>query len=178
MKLIAIFLMVFAQELAHAEKVISIADGDTMTVLHDGKPLKIRLANIDAPEKKQAFGTKSKESLSELCWGKDSTYAVQNIDKYGRSVAVVTCGGVEVNRAQVERGMAWVYTRYNKDASLVSLETAAKSNHSGLWIDKAPVAPWDFRHGVVPSTNEDAKCYTGPRGGRYQLVNGVKRYGC
>ncbi len=91
---------------AFADQVVGIADGDTLTVLHDQKPLKIRLANIDAPEKKQAFGQRSRQSLSDMCYRKDATYNVQNIDRYGRTVAVVTCAGVEVNRAQVERGLA------------------------------------------------------------------------
>ncbi len=99
---------------AHAHKVIGIADGDTMTVLVDRKSVKLRLANIDAPEKAQAFGQKSKQSLSDLCWGKDAQYDAQTLDRYGRTVAVVRCAGVEVNRVQVERGMAWVYVQYNK----------------------------------------------------------------
>jgi micrococcal nuclease len=76
---------------AYAYKVIGIADGDTLTLLVDNKPLKIRLGNIDAPEKKQAFGERSKQSLSDLCWGEDAVYKTQNIDRYGRTVAVGSC---------------------------------------------------------------------------------------
>lgn len=130
---------------AHAHQVISIADGDTLTMLVDRQPLKIRLANIDAPEKKQAFGQRSRESLSALCWKKDAAYAVQDIDRYGRTVATVTCGGVEANRAQVERGMAWVYGRYNKDVSLPQLQEDAREAQRGLWVDREPVAPWEWR---------------------------------
>jgi micrococcal nuclease len=88
---LALFLA-FSISSACAHQVIGISDGDTMTLLVDQKPLKIRLANIDAPEKQQAFGQRSKQSLSDLCWGKDATYQAQTIDKYGRTVAVVTCG--------------------------------------------------------------------------------------
>lgn len=130
---------------AHAHQVIGIADGDTMTLLVDQRPLKIRLANIDAPEKAQAFGQRSKQSLSDLCWGKDADYRAQDIDRYGRTVAVVTCGGVEANRAQVERGFAWVYTRYNKDRTLPVLQDRAREGRIGLWADAEPVAPWEFR---------------------------------
>lgn len=130
---------------AHAHQVIGIADGDTLTLLVDKKPLKIRLANIDAPEKKQAFGQRSRQSLSALCWAKDATYQTQDIDRYGRTVAVVTCDGVEANRAQVERGMAWVYPKYNKDRGLPELQEAAKAAQRGLWADKEPVAPWEWR---------------------------------
>jgi micrococcal nuclease len=88
---------------ATAAPVIGISDGDTLTVLEDNRQVKIRLANIDAPEKAQAFGQRSKESLSDLCYRKDAAYQVQDIDRYGRTVAVVTCVGVEGNWAQVER---------------------------------------------------------------------------
>ncbi len=130
---------------AFAHKVIGISDGDTMTLLVDNKPLKIRLANIDAPEKKQPFGQKSKESLSDICWNTDATYETQTIDRYGRTVAVVTCNGVEANTEQVRKGMAWVYPKYNKDPMLPAIEKAARASRLGLWIDGDPSAPWEFR---------------------------------
>lgn len=132
-------------DFAYAHKVIGISDGDTMTLLVDNKPLKIRLANIDAPEKKQAFGQKSKESLSELCWDTDATYEAQTIDRYGRTVAVVFCNGVEANKEQVRKGMAWVYVKYNKDSTLPAIEVDAKDHRVGLWSDREPVAPWLYR---------------------------------
>jgi len=129
----------------HAHQVIGIADGDTMTLLVDQKPLKIRLANIDAPEKKQAFGQRSKESLSAMCWGKDAQYEAQTIDKYKRTVALVTCGDVGANREQVRLGMAWTYTKYNKDPFYVAIQEVAKDAKRGLWIDPDPVPPWEWR---------------------------------
>jgi micrococcal nuclease len=131
---------------AYAHQVIGIADGDTLTLLVDKQPLKIRLANIDAPEKSQAFGAVSHKSLSALCFGKDADYQVQDIDRYGRTVAIVTCAGVEVNRAQVERGMAWVYPKYNKDQSLPVLQSEAREAGRGLWSDGGRATPpWEFR---------------------------------
>ena len=130
---------------AHAHQVISIADGDTLTLLVDQKPLKIRLANIDAPEKKQPFGQRSKESLSALCWGKDAQYQAQTIDKYKRTVAVVYCDGLEVNRVQVRLGMAWVYTKYNRDPDYVTIQKLAREDKIGLWADADPVPPWEWR---------------------------------
>jgi micrococcal nuclease len=176
--LLALALSLATPAIAH--KVIGISDGDTMTLLIDRKPLKIRLANIDAPEKAQAFGQRSKQSLSDLCFGRDATYKAQTVDKYGRTVARVTCGGVDVNRAQVERGMAWVYTKYNNDLSLIAIEAQAKQSHKGLWADKSPVPPWEFRHPTkkVSASVGDSPCRVGPRGGHYQVVNGHKRYGC
>ncbi len=116
-----------------------------MTLLVDSKPLKIRLANIDAPEKKQPFGQRSKQSLSDLCWKKDAQYQAQAIDRYKRTVAVVTCDGINANTTQVQRGLAWVYTKYNKDQRLPALEQEVKSSGIGLWSDVSPIPPWLWR---------------------------------
>lgn len=129
-----------------AGQVISVSDGDTLTVLQDKKSLKVRLSNIDAPEKSQPFGQQSKQSLSDLCFNKDATIQPQTIDRYGRTVAIVVCDGVEANRTQVERGMAWVYTKYNKDKYLPALQDQAKDAKHGLWADPEPTPPWDWRH--------------------------------
>lgn len=166
---------------AYADRVIGIADGDTLTVLHDQRPLKIRLADIDAPEKSQAFGQASRQSLSDMCFGKDATLRTQTIDKYGRTVARVTCAGVDANRVQVERGLAWVYDRYNTDSNLPSTQAVARSSRKGLWADKAPIPPWEFRHPVKAQQathQSDTECHIGPRGGRFMIINGHKRYGC
>lgn len=171
--LIAFALMPY---IADAHKVIGISDGDTMTLLVDQKQLKIRLANIDAPEKSQAFGQRSKQSLSELCWGKDAQFDAKSIDKYGRTVAIVRCAGIEANRSQVQKGMAWVYPKYNTDPSLPALEASARNGKSGLWSEKSPTAPWEFRHPTPAPQN--SVCHTGPRGGHYRIVNGRKEYGC
>lgn len=128
-----------------AHKVIGISDGDTLTLLVDEKPLKVRLANIDAPERKQAFGNRSRQSLAALCLGVDALYETQDTDRYGRTVAVVRCGGIDVNRAQVAEGMAWVYPKYNKDPSLPALQETAKEQRRGIWIDHDPMPPWEFR---------------------------------
>lgn len=145
-KVIPILAMVAVVMPAFAAQVIGIADGDTLTVLQNKKPLKIRLANIDAPERKQAFGLRSKKSLSDLCYRKEANYTILDVDRYGRSVALVTCSGVDVNRAQIERGMAWVYTQYNKDVSLPALQAEAKVDRRGLWADEDATPPWKFRH--------------------------------
>lgn len=162
---------------AHADRVIGIADGDTLTVLHDQRPLKIRLSDIDAPEKRQAFGQASKQSLSDMCFGKEVAYRTQAIDKYGRTVARVSCAGIDVNRAQIERGMAWVYVQYNTDGSLPAVQLAARSGGKGLWADKAPMPPWEFRHPAVTGIPNATGCMTGSKGGRYVLVDGRKQYG-
>lgn len=169
---------------AHAHKVIGISDGDNLTLLVGQQPLKIRLANIDAPEKAQAFGERSKQSLSDLCFGKDAEYQVQDIDLYGRTVAVVTCAGVEANRAQVKRGLAWVYPKYNKDLTLPGLEVTARKGRRGLWAEATPLPPWKFRRlqvKKVSATSSEASvegiCFIDRRG-QYRIVDGKKRYGC
>lgn len=142
-KLALMFALVCTQ--TNAATVIGISDGDTLTVMSKGHPLKVRLANIDAPEKKQPFGARSKQSLSDLCFGREATLDLDKKDRYGRTVAVVHCGGVNANVAQVRRGMAWVYPQYNHDPSLPAIETAARSSRVGLWSDPEPMEPWLFR---------------------------------
>lgn len=89
-------------------RVVGIADGDTVTVLTASKEQhKIRLAEIDAPEKNQPFGVKSKQSLSDLCFGKEAEVIPSAIDRYKRTVAHVKCAGIDANAEQVTRGMAW-----------------------------------------------------------------------
>ncbi len=126
--------------------IVGIADGDTIIALtSDNQQIKVRLANIDAPEKRQPFGQRSKQSLSDLCFQKQAEIAAQTIDRYGRTVAVVTCAGTEANREQVARGMAWVYAKYNKDRSLPEIEMSARGRRIGLCVDSDPVALWDWR---------------------------------
>lgn len=161
-----------------AGKVVAVIDGDTLEVMESGKAIRVRLANIDAPEKSQPFGQASKQSLSDICFGRDAQLQSQSIDQYGRTVGIVKCNGVDANRAQVERGLAWVYTAYNRDPDLITLERKAKLASQGLWHDSNPIPPWDYRHGEQRPPVTHMPCYTGPRGGRYKLVNGHKQYGC
>ena len=126
--------------------VVAIADGDTLILLNeDLQQVKIRLAEIDAPEKKQAFGTRSRQSLGELCHEKRAEVRVVDVDRYKRIVGRVSCAGVDANAAQVRRGMAWVYDRYAKDKTLYRVQDEARSAGRGLWADRDPVAPWEWR---------------------------------
>lgn len=128
-------------------KVVAVADGDTITVLRDKEQVKIRLIEIDAPEKAQAFGNKSKQSLSDLCFDKTATLADKGKDRYGRTLAKVTCDGIDANAEQVRQGMAWVYRKYApKDSWLYAVEGEAKAARRGLWADAEPVPPWGWRH--------------------------------
>ena len=134
---------------AHADftgKVVAVADGDTITVLKDLRQVKVRLTEIDAPEKKQAFGNRSKESLSDLCFGKTATLIEKSKDRYGRTLARVTCDGTDANAEQVRRGLAWAYTKYLTDPQIKVLEEEARASRLGLWRDETPVPPWEWRH--------------------------------
>lgn len=127
-------------------KVVGVADGDTITALcHGNEQVKVRLAEIDAPEKAQPFGAKSKQSLSDLCFGKAAQIAEQDRDRYGRTVARVRCAGIDANAEQVRRGLAWVYDRYVTDPDLYPLQDAARAERRGLWADSAPTPPWEWR---------------------------------
>ena len=133
---------------AHAftGRVIAVADGDTITVLRGNTQVKVRLTEIDAPEKKQAFGNRSTQSLSDLCFGKTAVLDEKGKDRYGRTLARVTCDGVDANAEQVRRGMAWVYDRYATDKSLYAVQEEAKAERLGLWQDDKPLLPWEWRH--------------------------------
>jgi endonuclease YncB( thermonuclease family) len=147
-RLVLLLLLVLAQP-AWAEvvvgKVVRVSDGDTLTLLVDRKQLKVRLIEIDAPESKQAFGERSRKSLGEMCAGQQATVRYSTRDKYGRVLGRVQCQGVDANAEQVRRGMAWVYDRYVTDRSLYGLQNDARAAHIGLWADKHPTAPWDWR---------------------------------
>lgn len=126
--------------------VIAIADGDTLTCLTDDRQqVRIRLAEIDAPERRQPFGARSRQSLGEMCREKRAEVRVVDRDRYGRTVGRVTCAGVDTNAEQVRRGMAWVYDRYAQDKMLYRLQDGARAADRGLWADAAPVPPWEWR---------------------------------
>lgn len=133
-------------------RVVGVADGDTVTVL-DAANLqhKIRLAGIDAPEKKQAFGQRSKESLSDMVFGRTVVVEWDKQDRYGRTVGKILVNGRDVNLEQVKTGMAWWYEKYRKEQSAADQRTYAQAEQEaraqrvGLWRDSDPVPPWDWR---------------------------------
>ena len=131
-------------------KVVAITDGDTVKVHCDGQDMQIiRLSEIDSPEKKQAFGQKSKEALSDICYLKPVIVKPLTVDRYGRTVARLNCAGVDANAAMVKAGMAWTYTKYQTDTAFTQFELDARTARRGLWVDlgskSPPVAPWIWR---------------------------------
>ncbi len=128
-------------------EVIRILDGDTVEVLDAEKQThRVRLANIDAPERKQAFGEASRQALASMAYRQQVDVLDTGGDRYGRRIGVLTVNGRNLNREMVAQGMAWVYTQYNKDKTLSGLEEKARADSLGLWADAHPIAPWDFRH--------------------------------
>ena len=127
-------------------KVVAVKDGDSIVVLRDKEEVVIRLLDIDCPELSQAFGRQAKKQTSDLCFGKTVTIKANGKDRYDRTLAhVILPGGKELNRELVASGLAWWYRKYSDDESLGKLEAAAKKSKRGLWSDKKPVAPWDWR---------------------------------
>lgn len=127
-------------------RVISVTDGDTLKVLVEQQPIKIRLTEIDAPEKKQAFGARSRQSLADLCFGENARVEDHGHDRYGRTLGRVYCDGIDANAEQIRRGMAWVYEHYATDLRLYALQAAAQASGIGLWVDARPMPPWKWRH--------------------------------
>lgn len=128
-------------------KVIRVLDGDTIEVLQEQQPVRVRLLNIDAPEKKQPFGRWSTNQLKAILAGQSVTVSYTQTDRYGRILGrVITANGTEANRQQVLKGAAWVYERYNTDNSLPALQREAQTQKRGLWADNQPVPPWEWRH--------------------------------
>jgi endonuclease YncB( thermonuclease family) len=127
---------------------VGVHDGDTITVLTEAKEqVKVRLHGIDAPELGQAFGRNSKQALSDRVFGKEVRVAVVDTDRYGRTVGEVYAATNWVNKAMVEAGMAWHYTAYSKSEELATAERTAREKRLGLWTDREPVPPWEFRKG-------------------------------
>jgi endonuclease YncB( thermonuclease family) len=126
-------------------KVIGVTDGDTIKVLVNKETVTVRLEGIDAPESRQSFGTKSKQALSEMVFGKAVTVKKTGTDKYGRTLGFVIVGDVDANAKMVEDGWAWHFKKYNDEVRLAKLEDAARKAKRGLWADDAPLAPWEYR---------------------------------
>src|ERR1700730_7815037 len=119
---------VLGQELEIHGRVVGVTDGDTLKVLvAEQKLLRVRLAFCDAPEKKQAFGTRAKQAMSEMVFGKEIDLRPHALDRYGRTVAQVGVDGKDVGLEMVRRGMAWVYELYITEASLEVQETYQKA---------------------------------------------------
>ena len=130
----------------YSVKVVGIVDGDTFTGLTaDNQQIKCRIYGIDAPEKGQAFGNRSKQTLSDLIFGKQVKIKIQGRHYERAIVRVFTAEGKDVSAEMLKAGMAWHYKQYDKSKNYAQLENQARNERIGLWADKNPMEPWLFR---------------------------------
>ncbi|MER0774497.1 thermonuclease family protein [Pseudomonas aeruginosa] len=145
-------------------KVVRVLDGDTFELLVDQQPFRIRVIGIDAPEKDQPFGQRSRQSLAGMIDRNPVAVRVKGKDRYGRTLGAVyakicapsaPCRAVYVNAEQVKTGMAWAYRFHGQavDPAMLKLETQARSERVGLWSTPAAIEPWKWRH-QKGNTNE------------------------
>jgi endonuclease YncB( thermonuclease family) len=128
--------------------VVGISDGDTLTLLATGdKRIKIRLGQVDAPERKQPWGDRSRRALAEMVFQRTVWVRVTDVDSYGRTVGTVFLEDLDVNAEMVRNGAAWVYRRYATDERLFLLEDAARARGLGLWSlpESQRIPPWQWR---------------------------------
>jgi endonuclease YncB( thermonuclease family) len=150
MNLLLVYLLLLLPTYVHTAtitgKSIKVLDDDTMDILYNNKPERIRFNRIDAPEKGQPHGQKAKQFVLDLAANKIVSVNVTDTDRYGRSVGeVILPDGRSLNRELVRSGYAWWYRKYSKDASLGRLEEEAKRARRGLWQGKVPMPPWEWR---------------------------------
>ena len=146
MCILAVLLTASAQSSEEFQaRVIGVADGDTITVLRDKIPVRIRLDGIDCPEGGQDFSQRAKTFASQMVFGKTVTVVAKDTDKYGRTVARILVDGQDLSLALVQAGLAWHYVQYSNDQVLAAAEVDARQIGIGLWSLKSPVPPWEFR---------------------------------
>ena len=153
----------FAQTAMKAQ-VVGVVDGDTITVfdLKTKRQITIRLAGIDAPEKKQDYGAASKQKLSDLIFEKKVTVVIYKEDRYGRSIGVILLDGRDINLLMVEAGFAWHYKEYEKEQSesdrkiYAAAEITARSGKIALWSLPDPVKPSEFRRAAKAQSESNA----------------------
>ncbi|WP_159475881.1 thermonuclease family protein [Chryseobacterium sp. 18068] len=147
-------IIIFSQNKSY--KVIGVKDGDTVEILMDGKPQVVRLSHIDCPEKKQPFGNNAKQFASDLCFGKKVKLSTGwKRDRNKRLLAeIILSNGKNLNKELVKNGFAWHYKKYSKDNSYDDLEKQARKLKLGLWNDKIPTAPWEWRKSRKKSSQQ------------------------
>lgn len=143
-KIIFCVCLFFASAWACGAQVIKVESGDTLTLLENGKPVTLRLAEIDAPELDQPYGDASRKSLEDLCKGKDASYESMGKSVGGAQLATVICGDVDASRTQLKRGMAWVQPRLDNDPAFILIQDFVWRDKIGLWADADPVPPWEW----------------------------------
>ena len=125
----------------------AISDGDTFSAMVNGAPTRIRLYGVDCPEGNQKFGSEARTFTFRAINGKDVEIEQKAKDQYGRIVALVYYDGKCLNAELLKAGLAWHYKQYSKEKEFADLENEARKAGRGLWVDKKPTSPWNFRRG-------------------------------
>ena len=152
MKLIYLFCLlylgvianIFAQELLFGS-VVRVIDGDTVELKVESLSQRIRLSEIDAPEKNQFWGFESSKALEKKLLGKSVRVVINDVDRYGRTIGTIFVGEASINELMVLEGHAWVYRDYSDDQNLIDLENSARAGNKGLWTKENPLPPWQWR---------------------------------
>jgi endonuclease YncB( thermonuclease family) len=130
-------------------KVIGVKDGDTFVILLDGKEQTVRFAHIDCPEKKQPFGNKAKQFVSDMCFGSYVKLIINEKNKFDRNkrliAEIILSDGRNLNKELVRNGLAWHFKKYSKSEEYSELENEARNNKIGIWSEPNPIAPWEWR---------------------------------
>ncbi|CAK0758303.1 Uncharacterized endonuclease [Gammaproteobacteria bacterium] len=154
----AFFLSLFCATTAFAAdltgQVVGVINGDTLRLSTGNQQLKVRLAEIDAPEEKQPWGNRAKQALSDLVLGKEVRVTVQTADRYKQILGRVFVGSMDVNLELVRQGQAWAYRQYTWDQRLLTAEQEARTARRGLWSQSQVnlVPPWEWKPPIIPGT--------------------------
>lgn len=145
--LIAFVLLIALSFKAHADpRIAYFYDGDTVKIIDASKTYKLRIAHIDAPERNQTYGRKSRRALMKLCKNATIQISLTETDKYQRQLGSLSCNQQDVSTYMIKYGHAWFSKRYSKKKILAQIEQSARKNKLGLWQAKKPMAPWVWRH--------------------------------
>jgi endonuclease YncB( thermonuclease family) len=145
MRFIAGLLFAFCASASAAPHITFFYDGDTVRIKEESKEYKLRIGHIDAPERNQVYGKKSRRALMMLCKNAAIQVIITGKDKYQRSLGKLYCNQQDVAKFMVKNGHAWFYHRYSKDSFLALNEKNARKNKLGLWQDEKAIAPWAWR---------------------------------
>lgn len=142
--LLVLFMMAYSQPASSAE-ITYFYDGDTVKIIDAGFEYKLRITDIDAPERNQTYGKKSRRALMDFCAEANIYVAISGTDKYGRKLGKLRCNNQDVSTYMIQNGHAWFNERYSMDDSLLYQQQQARTNKLGLWKSKKPMQPWVWR---------------------------------
>lgn len=172
--LLAALLLVLAPALAQASaRVVEVIDGDTVRVRMGAETVTVRLEGIDCPEATQPWAARARQFTARAL-GKAATVHPRTRDAYGRTVARIHVEGADLSLELLRAGLAWHFKRYNQEPELARLEAEARAARRGLWADRDPIPPWEWRNAPAASTGP----YHGNVKSRVFHRKGCRNYEC